>query len=200
MQRLGPALAFVLLMLLAACSSSSSSGTGTPTAGGGATTSAATATGAPSAAETATATANNAGQVPDPCSLLTQDEVAAATGEPVGPGSNVKDPHACEFEYDDPTDPVSLVIATITDNVDMEVIREDQQGSGAGFTITPVTDVGDEAYYSELAGTAILDFRKGDLVFETSVTPIGNLGSRFTTDIQEAAEKQMALDALPLIP
>ena len=207
LHRLSLALAIVSVVLLVACGSgSSTSGTPSPTPtpvsiDGGATTAAASSTGGVTSQPNGSAngSATPLPEVTGPCSYITQAQVAEATGKPVGPGSNSTDPHECDFEYNDPSDAISLIIAHLTVNVDPKVMTEDEQGSGI-FTITPVSDVGDEAYYSVLAGNALLDFRKGDFVYETGLGATGNLSAEFPVDTQEAVEHAMALDAMPSLP
>jgi len=190
-----------LAFFLAACGSSSDNATPTPTHlgnGDGSTTSAATATGA----ATTPATTENGGvptvpAVLDPCQLVTQQEAAQATGEPVGPGMEQNDGKQCEWDYTDPSDEFSGLNISFSVDSDPEAFREDQQG---GLGTVTVSGVGDEAYFDPAGIASILTFRKGDLLFDVGMNVAGNVADQFSADAQEAAEKQLALYALARIP
>jgi hypothetical protein len=199
--RLTPVLVLGATLLIAACSSSSdsSSGSATPLSNGSSNTSAASAgaSSTPTATPQPNGNSPSQGQVTDACSLLTQAEVAAATGVAVGPGVSQNDGKQCMFEYTDPSDALSGLDASIAIDFDPVAFREDQQ-LPAG--ITAVTGIGDEAYFTTSGPTGLLDFRKGTLLFETSVLTAGTVTHRFPADAQQAADKAMALAALPRIP
>ena len=201
---LRPAAILGILVLVAACGSSSASATPTPaneagssssppsvpsgTAGGG---------GGGGAASPGGATGSATVGALDPCGLLTQAEVAAATGEPVGAGVSQNDGQQCQWEYADPNDQFSGLDASFALNADPEAWREAQQG---GPLIKAVSGVGDEAYFIEAGNVVILDFRKGSQLFEVGMNVAGSLKDKLPAPAQEGVEKQMALAALPNIP
>jgi hypothetical protein len=201
---LRPAAILGILVLVAACGSSSASATPTPaneagssssppsvpsgTAGGG---------GGGGAASPGGATGSATVGALDPCSLLTQAEVAAATGEPVGAGVSQNDGQQCQWEYADPNDQFSGLDASFALNADPEAWREAQQG---GPLIKAVSGVGDEAYFTEAGNVVILDFRKGSQLFQVGMNVAGSLKDKLPAPAQEGVEKQMALAALPRIP
>ena len=193
-----------ILVLIAACGSSSASATPTPaneagssssapsvpsgTAGGG---------GGGGAGSPGGATGSTTVGALDPCALLTQAEVAAATGEPVGAGVSQNDGQQCQWEYADSTDQFSGLDASFAINADPEAWREAQQG---GPLIKTVSGVGDEAYFTEAGNVVILDFRKGSQLFQVGMNVAGSLKDKLPASAQEGVEKQMALAALPRIP
>ena len=197
---LRPAAILGILVLVAACGGSSASATPTPPNGAGSGSSApsvpsGTAGGGSVSPSAATGSAP-AGAL-DPCALLTQGEVAAATGEPVGAGVSQNDGQQCQWEYADPADQFSGLDASIAINADPEAWREAQQG---GPLIKKVSGVGDEAYFTEAGNVVILDFRKGNQLFQVGMNVAGNLKDKLPASAQEGVEKQMALAALPRIP
>ena len=201
-----PRLAAILaiLVLVAACTSSSASATPTPasdarsgssapsvpsgTAGGG---------GGGGAASPGGGAGSAAVGALSPCALLTQAEVAAATGEPVGAGVSQYDGQQCQWEYADPSDQFSGLDASFALNADPEAWREAQQG---GPVIRAVSGFEVEAYFTEAGNVVILDFRKGSQLFQVGMNVAGSLKDKLPASAQEGVEKQMALAALPRIP
>jgi len=187
------------LVLVVACSGSPASGSPTAAGGGG---SGSSAPSAPSGAGGGggggggSAPGSAAGAL-DPCALLTQAEVAAATGEPVGAGVSQNDGQQCMWEYSDPSDQFSGLDASFAVDVDQEGWREAQQG---GPLVKAANGVGDEAYFIEAGNVVILDFRKGSQLFEVGMNVAGTLRDKLPAAAQEGVEKQMALVALPRIP
>lgn len=185
-------LGFALAALLAACSSGSgtatASGAAQPTTAGGAVTQASTGGGQAAA-----------GTPPDPCSLLTQAQVAAVVGVAVGAGSSADDPHACSWTFHD-ADAVSLVQATITTNINPSTFAKlcgAPSSSTLGISVVPVTGVGDTACYTETTGFGdILNFQKNGLGFTASVEALGSLQAKYPGGTTEPEEKTLALDAL----
>jgi hypothetical protein len=152
--------------LVAACSSSAATGSlpasGTPA---GSTQAAGTqialpATGAPTAGAPTTL---------DACKLITTDEASAALGgEPADPGV-VPTPgaHSCLFSGH-PAQGIG------TDGVEISLTGagafKPNQKSIAGLTITPLSGVGDAAYYLSIgAGSEVLNVQKGQTTFSVSV-------------------------------
>jgi hypothetical protein len=173
--------------LVAACSGSAA--TGAPQAPG--TQAGATEAGATEAATGAadTAAAGAPGEL-DACSLITTDEAAAALGEPVDPGT-VPEPgvHSCLFSGH-PTVGFDLnaVEISITSGSDFNPSQE----SISGLTITPVSGIGDAAYYVSMgAGYQVLNVQKGQTTFSASVLKAGASDSQL-----QSAEKTLALAIL----
>lgn len=174
----------VVAALVAACSGSATTGapqaTGTPA---GATQAGATpiATGA---TDTASAVAPTA---LDACSLITTSEASAALGEPVDPGA-APEPGApsCAFAgHPAQGADLNYVEISITSAADFDPT----QSSIPGLAITPVSGVGDSAYYvSRGPGTVALNVRKGQTTFTTSVTLAGASDTRL-----QAVERTLAL-------
>ena len=197
------AAAFIALTLVVAACSSGDSTTPTPTPisnGNGRATAAASSSGTSVASATASRgpSATPASGLNNACSLITQGEVAAAVGKPVEPGQSLNDGQKCEFNYTDPSDPLGGIGAALDINLDQNVFTGDQSG---GVGAVPVSGVGDEAYFTNagLLG-GLLDFRKGSLLFETSILVAGSLKTGFPTSTQQAVTTAIAQAALPRIP
>lgn len=183
------------LVLVAACGGgTSSAGTPTPTPIGNG--SSAPTTGNGSSSGTGSSGAPVAG-TSDACSLLTQSEVAAATGKAVGPGVAQNDGLQCQWEYADPSDQFSGLDASISIDTSGAAFSDSQRG---GPGITAVSGIGDEAYFVEGGIVGILQFRKGSQLFDVEMNVAGNLKDQYPTTTQLAVEKQMALAALKRIP
>ena len=184
-----------------ACSSSSPSGTPGGGGGGGG-----QASNAPTAPQSSTGSGGGSGAggsggpgvVADPCTLLTQAEVAGVIGFAVGPGDSSQDPHACAFTYQ-ATTTIDQVSGTVTDNVRAtEITKDCQAPSGAGLTITAVSGVGDLACSIDagILGSHI-DFVSNGQGYEVSVLALGsNLQPKFPAATAEAMEKALALDVV----
>jgi hypothetical protein len=155
-------LAFVAT-LISACSGSAATG-GLPAGGAGADSTA----GAPQAGGTQPATAATPAGAPkelDACKLITNDEAAAALGEPVDPGAP-------------PEAGASSCLYTATElslnSVEISVINvadfNPDKPSITGLTITKVSGVGDAAYTVSIGpGYIVLNVRKGQTAFSVSV-------------------------------
>ena len=200
-----PAIAIGLTLVIAACSSGdSTSGSPTPTPtpisnGTGSATPTPTAGGGNSGStETGTSTPTPAGAI-DPCSVVTQDQVAAAVGQPVGPGEVQNDDKQCMWEYSDPSDEFTGLDVSLAGDTDPEVWREDQQNVGTAG-ISAVSGVGDEAYFAAGGLTSSLDFRKGDKLYDVGFLVTSKLQDQYDDGAQQAVETQIALDALPKLP
>ena len=169
--------------LVAACSGSAATGapqaSGTPAAG--------TQSAATQAAPAATDTAAGAPVALDACSLITADEAAAVLGKPVDPGQ-VPTPgaHSCLFTT------TALGIGSIEISITSVRDFKPTQKSIAGLTITQVSGIGDDAYYISMgAGYEVLNVRKGQTTFSTSVLLKGASDSQLM-----AGEKTLAMAIL----
>jgi hypothetical protein len=125
--------------------------------------------------------------VADACTLLTTDEVAAALGGPVNPGQE-PDPNmqSCSFTGNDPAknpDP-NAVTVSMTNPGDFAAGKS----TANGFTVTPVTGIGDDAYYLSTADATQLEVSKNGASFEVSIVKPGA-----TIAHLQDAEKQLAL-------
>jgi Protein of unknown function (DUF3558) len=139
-----------IVLLLAACSGSSTQPSGQstppaqqPTANAGA----AATPSKPAGGGTTT------GGSKDPCSLLTQAEVDAAVGQPLGPGKATIPGYDCDWTTADFSASVSVTVS------DWAAIKTAATSTG---TATPVSGVGDEALTK---GGGLLYVRKGDQGF-----------------------------------
>ncbi|HMJ81241.1 MAG TPA: DUF3558 family protein [Candidatus Dormibacteraeota bacterium] len=175
-------------LVVTACSGSGSPATTAPGGGGG----------SPSGAPSQAGSSGTAAAGPlDPCQLLTQAEVATATGVAVGPGTSLNDGLMCRWEYADPSDQLSGIDASLTVDTDDTAFKEEQQGSSLSKA---ASGIGDEAYYLDSPLATILTFKKGAYLFDVTMNVAGNMKDTFTIAKQEAVEKAMALAAIPRIP
>jgi hypothetical protein len=170
--------------MVAACGSSAA--TGAPTV---ASTQAGSTAAATSGAATPASTAGNPANL-DACKLITADEAAAVLGEPVDPGT-VPTPGAssCIFTGHPATgvDMNSIEISLIH----LSLFTPDKK-SIPGLTFTPVSGIGDAAYFSSMGtGFTVLNVRKGQVAFTTSV-----ILAKASDATIEAGEKTLALAIL----
>lgn len=179
-------------LLAGACTTSIGATTGPTGAGAGTGPGAATAPGQATAA--AGGGGGGAANLSDPCSLLTQAEVSAIVGKPVGPGSNATDPKVCDWQY--PATGVPTVQATVgIEGGALSDMCGTPSNPGLGLTITQVSGVGDGACFQELAGFGAgtnLTFGKSGHTFQTGVV----LGPNATSAQLLDADKALALDAV----
>ena len=179
----------VVAGLVAACSGSGA--TAAPPAAAtpaGATPVAATPAGATPAAPGATDTpAAGAPKELDACSLITTDEAAAALGEPVDPGAPPEPGSSSCLFSGHPAQGITIdaVQIAITSGGDFDPNKK----SIPGLTITPVSGIGDAAYYVSLgAGYQVLTVKKGQTTFTVSV-----LKAKAADSQLQAAEKTLAM-------
>jgi hypothetical protein len=190
-------LAFAL-GLVAACGGSAATGTlqanGTPT--GGTPTGTQSATTQPSTGATG-ATGSAAGSAlsgPIACSLITAAEAAAALGDPVSPGvAPVAGQNTCVF-----SGPVLKLNSVQIAMIDEAEFTPTQQSVPSSFTVTPVTGIGDAAYYKKLFlpntnGESLMELsvQKGQVTFTITV-----LDHAKDDAYLMAAEKTLALAAV----
>ena len=130
----------------------------------------------PSTASTSGGSATSGGSVA-PCSLLTQAEVDAAVGQPLGPGKSTIPHYDCAWTTSDFTASVSVTVS------DWSAIKTSATTNG---TATAVPGVGDEALTK---GGGLLYVRKGEAGF---LLLIGGPHIDSTPDHGLAAEKVLA--------
>jgi hypothetical protein len=117
---------------------------------------------------------------PAACSLLTQPQVASATGLKVGPGAPIaaNTPTSCVWT-DGAGSNVTLTFITL------QAFNFGRTMPGA--SVTAVSGVGDDAYYLALGDQVGLGVKKGGLVFKVAVY------KHVAVSEKEAAEKTLAL-------
>jgi hypothetical protein len=137
----------------------------------------------------------------NPCTRLSDDQVAAVVGMSGVKGTWNGD--VCEWDYFDAAGDVSFGIE-LGVNIDYATFQDlCHSGGGAdgGITLTPVAGVGDDACIITTSvgalGSFELDFLKG--CFGYSVTVAGPAGKSppFPDAMAQAYEKALALDAVP---
>ncbi len=165
--------------LIAACSSSSG-GSGDGGSGG-----------------TCTASPHACFDTCNPCSILTQSEVAAIVNVAVAAGDNSTDPHMCQYIYSDSSGLPALqvlIYTNINSQTFSQVCHPPSSSFDAGIVLTPVSGVGDDACYLSGGGNVWpdLNFEKGCWAYEIAV--FGNMLSGAT---EQGYEKSIALAMLP---
>ena len=96
----------------------------------------------------------------DPCSLLTQTEVATAAGQPLGAGKQVATLDDCQWTNTDFTAAVDVSVS------DWTGIKNAATGNGTKSPPPAAAGIGDDAYYYE----GILYVRKADVGFLLNVS------------------------------
>lgn len=186
-------LAFAL-GLVAACGGSGA--TGSPQASGTPTGGTQSATTQPSTGATG-ATGSPAGSAssgPIACSLITAAEAAIALGDPVSPGvAPVAGENTCVF-----SGPVLKLNSVQIAIIAPAEFTPTQQSVPSSFTVTPVTGIGDAAYYKKLflpntGGESLMELsvKKGQVQFTITV-----LDHAKDDAYLMAAEKTLALAAV----
>lgn len=186
-----------LAVLLVACSSTAATPLPTPSSGGGGAAATAAASSPAPGTSSGTGGGGGTGQVPDPCTLLTQQQVAGVVGLAVAAGAP-SGSHACAFTYTDSANILNSLTVTVSDNVAATQVAKDCQApSGNGLTITAVGGVGDVACYVEagILGSHIT-FAASGQGFEVSIVSFGSLQSTFPIGTAEPMEKALALDVV----
>jgi hypothetical protein len=127
----------------------------------------------------------------DACAFLAQAQVSAVLGVSMGAGQRVvpSSPRECGWaEPGGPTITSKRVVATIS-TVKAFTIGKTPVTS---ITKTPVSGIGDDAYYVTAGGLGTtLNVKKGSAAFSISVK-----GSAFKVDQVKAMEKTLAQDIL----
>lgn len=134
----------------------------------------------------------------DSCTLLTNDQANAGVDVALNAGDNGGDPHSCDWEHLDATGvpDVQLIVET---NINATTFQGICHPAGApdaeGLTITPVSDVGDDACFVQGQGLGgpDLTFRKGCWAYSLS---IGGSPSQFPDATIEADEKRLATNII----
>jgi hypothetical protein len=106
------------------------------------------------------------------CSVLTQAQIAGATGATVGAGSAIAAPTSCQWAGQGKI--VTLTIRSPRGGKSaVDQFNEGKKGSLPGVTIEPVSGVGDDAFYVYFAGQnragCGLVVKKGSSAFEVRV-------------------------------
>ena len=106
------------------------------------------------------------------CSVLTQAQIAAATGATVGAGSAIAAPTSCQWAGQGKT--VTLTVRKpIAGKSPVDQFNDAKAKSLPGITTEPVSGVGDDAFYVYFAGQnragCGLVTKKGSSVFEVRV-------------------------------
>jgi hypothetical protein len=153
----------------------------------------------------ATAPSASAAPADDACTLLTQAQVTAAVGVPVGSGSHVTPTYlkTCTWAPSSgPTKDVKSVTLSFqaadayeTGKKLMEQtaarMKEQNDKDAAPMANASATGIGDDAYYTSMGSTYTgLMVKKGNIAFKVAMY------GDFPTEKKKAVEKTLALQAL----
>jgi hypothetical protein len=129
--------------------------------------------------------------VDDACSLLTQDQVSAVLGISVGAGQHIvpSNPKMCGWAV--PGGPI-LTAKKVVLIINTTTAFTRGKTPITGITMTPVNDIGDDAYYVTASGPGTtLNVKKGSAAFSISVK-----GTGFSVEQVKQMEKTLAQDVL----
>jgi hypothetical protein len=105
------------------------------------------------------------------CPMLTQVQIAAATGATVGAGSPIAAPTSCQWAGQGKI--VTLTIRQTAGKSPVDQFNDSKTRTLPGITVEPVSGVGDDAFYVYFAGQnragCGLVVKKGTGVFEVRV-------------------------------
>ena len=121
---------------------------------------------------------------PDPCTLLTPDQINGATGFNVGAGTAIIAGKSCQWISPSPKHGIATIDFFPGESWDK------MKAPLAGFTKTSVSGVGDGAFYTVVGTFSTLTVKKGNAVFNMKVYGIADHAK------QEAIEKTLALDVV----
>ena len=120
---------------------------------------------------------------PAPCTLLTQAQVSAALGVAFGPAEPIGT-KGCSWTSEKPHEIVTL---SLWPPAEWDRIKA---SSVPGTTNTPVSGLGDDAFYTTVAQYVVLYVKKGQTVYLFKVYGVQDKAK------QMSAEKTLAQDAL----
>lgn len=137
----------------------------------------------------------------NPCSRLSDAQVAAVTGMPGVMGQ--WDSDACLWDYNDAEGDISFEVGFHI-NTDYGTFQDECHSGSApdqGITVTAVSGVGDDACYITTPvgalGSFDLEFLKGCFGYSISISgPVGHMPP-FSDATTQDYEKKLALDVVP---
>jgi hypothetical protein len=129
----------------------------------------------------------------DACSLLTQAQVSAALGIPVNPGVHVSPAFLKTCTWNAASDVTKGARSLTLMLVGLDVYEAGKlRGLGrAELSVTPITGVGEEAYYLAQGNEVTLVIKKGNVALKAIVN--GDV----LTPRKQAIEKLLAEQAVP---
>jgi hypothetical protein len=134
----------------------------------------------------------NAAPPGDACSLLTAAQVSAALGFTVSAGTYVAPTFKRTCSWNATTDGGGIV------TLNLQGLEQYESGKklaslGKSVSATPISGVGDEAYYFGSDKLVGLIVKKGNAAFKITVY------AHIPVEKQQAAEKDLALQIVPLL-
>ncbi len=121
---------------------------------------------------------------PDPCTLLTPDQINGATGFNFGAGTAIIAGKSCQWISPSPKHGIATIDFFPGESWDK------MKAPLAGLTKTSVSGVGDGAFYTVVGTFSTLTVKTGNAVFNMKVYGIADHAK------QEAIEKTLALDVI----
>ena len=127
--------------------------------------------------------AGDPGPSDDACLLLTQAQVTAALGVSVGAGSHMPPKYVRMCYWAQPNSAPPAKSATLM----LKTANDFENAKKLMAPITPVSGLGDDAYYAPMGNRMVVLFaKKGNAAFNVTV------GGNFPIDQQKAIEKTLA--------
>ena len=137
----------------------------------------------------AAAPAASAAPAGDACALLTPAEVGAALGVAVGAGSHVTPTFKRTCTWNATASGGGTVTLMLQDVGGFDGGKRLARMGGKNTSLTPVSGVGDDAYYLAIGSLVGIMVKKGNVAFKIAVY------SRLPLDSLEAKEKALAQKA-----
>jgi len=131
----------------------------------------------------------------DACSLISQSQLSAALGVSVGAGKPIASGKSCQWRQPPakPGDEVFIVDVTIVDMHAFEIGKAASAAAGpSGPKATPISGLGDDAYYYVLGQISEIRLKKGNSFLGVRVS-----GGKKPLAEYEAKEKAVAAAIVP---
>jgi len=125
----------------------------------------------------------------DACSLLTQAQVKAALNVPVNAGTSTPDKKVCTWNVTTPTANGLKFVTLYLE--DLSVYQSSKQ-AGPPRVVTPVSSVGDDAYYSAAGSSTSLHVKKGTITFKVSLYAGADVPMEKKQDMEKTLALQIA--------
>jgi hypothetical protein len=131
----------------------------------------------------------NAQSSSDACSLLTQAQVKSALTVPVNAGTSTPDKKVCTWNVSTPS---AKGLKFVTLFLEDASVYQSSKQAGPGRLVTPVSSVGDDAYYSTMGAFVLLHVKKGSVAFRVSLYAGADIPMEKKQDMEKTLALQVA--------